>query len=57
MLDQDLRKHDGVKRLHQSLEEEREAVLDFLYKAIDDVRLTHWRPQGLRQKDWHVMCG
>ncbi|KAK9801900.1 hypothetical protein WJX73_010797 [Symbiochloris irregularis] len=32
----DLRKHDGVKRLHQSLEDEREAVLDFLYKAIDD---------------------
>ena len=34
---QDLRSSNGVRQLHGSLEEEREAVLDFLYKVIDDV--------------------
>lgn len=34
--DADLSSSTDVKRLHASLEEEREAVLDFLYKVIDD---------------------
>ena len=48
---QDLKSNACVKQLHGSLEEEREAVLDFLYKVIDDVStLLNCRASA------HVLC-